>query len=532
MPERTDLPKSAGVERLLELAEALREAPDWGEEERPVEIVQTHISVVLLGRRHVLKLKKPVDFGFLDYTTLEKRLAACEAEVRLNRRLCPDVYLGVLPVGPGAGGPILGPPGTLPVEYGVWMRRLPSDLMLDALLERGEVTEAMVDRIAERLCVFHRGARRGPDVDACGTLEVVRRNWEENFAQTAPFVSRTIGAGELGLVRRYTGAWLEANRARLEERVRGGRVRDGHGDVRCESVCVENGISIFDCIEFNERFRFGDVAGEVAFLAMDLAVRGRPDLGYYFAERYEGRSGDEGLFGVLPFYQCYRAFVRGKVLSFEWAEREVAEAEREAAAARARDYFDQARRYASPLAAPAVVAVSGLSGTGKTSVARAVGHELGLRVVSADAVRRSLFGELEGAAYGAGPYTAEANRRTYRELIERGRRAASGTGGVVLDATFRREADRAEARAMAAAVGAEWALVECRLPAGAVRERLSRRSALGDGQSAATWETYLRQRGEYEPAGPAAEGRHLLLDTDRDVRNCGAAATDWLRGGP
>jgi aminoglycoside phosphotransferase family enzyme/predicted kinase len=516
------------VARLVALAEALRDGPDWASSERPIDLVQTHISVVLVGREHVLKLKKPVDFGFLDYTTLEKRRDACEAELRLNRRLCHDVYLDVRPIWLDGGTPRMGERGEA-VDYGVWMRRLPSDRMLDALVERGEATEAIVDRIAARLASFHRDARRGPEVDACGRVEVVSANCEENFVQSAPFAGETIDAEALRAIERYTRAWLASNRRLLDARIAEGRIRDGHGDVRCESVCVEEEISIFDCIEFNERFRFGDVASEVAFLAMDLAVRGRPDLGYYFAERYADHARDAALFSVLAFYQCYRAFVRGKVLSFEAAEREVDAAERERAAVRARDYFDFARRYAAPLAARTIVAVTGLSGTGKTSVARAIGHELGLRVVSADAVRRALFGDISGAEYDAGPYTPEANAKTYREMIDAGGRLAAETGGVVLDATFRRREDLDAARAMASEIGADWRIVECRLRPDAVRERLERRATSGEGISAATWATYLRQRDESDPAVGAADPKHLVLDTSASVERCGATASDWLR---
>jgi aminoglycoside phosphotransferase family enzyme/predicted kinase len=528
---RSSLPLDGETSQLdtwLATIDALRVAPEWAPSELPIEVIQTHISVVLLGNQHVLKLKKPVDFGFLDYTTLEKRLAACHAEVTLNSRLCPDVYIGVLPVGVVDGCPHIGTAGP-PLDYGVWMRRLPDSLMLDRLVARGEVTEAMIDRIAERLCAFHHGARRGPDVDVGGSVEVIARNWDENFSQTLPFVTRTLSAEDASAIRRYVDAWLGAHETVLAERVRAGRVCDGHGDVRCESVCVENGISIFDCIEFNERFRFGDLAGEVAFLAMDLAVRGRPDLGYAFCERYEARSGDRGLFALLPFYRCYRAFVRGKVLSFQAAEPEVGAAERDEAAARAGGYFALAGRYASPLRRPTVVVVSGLSGTGKTSIARTIAQELGLRVVSADAVRKSLFEDTREVGYGEGPYSAAANRATYEKVLEEARRTVDEEGGVVLDATFRRVADRAATRAMAADAGARWRLVECRIPEEAVRARLERRAALGGGLSDATWETYLRQRGEFESVAALGEGPCLALDTSRDMASCGADACDWLR---
>src|SRR5262249_46044279 len=210
-------------------------------------------------------------------------------------------------------------------------------------------------------------------------------------------------------------------------------------------------ICIYDCIEFNERLRCGDVASEAAFLAMDLDARGRPDLGYFFAEAYQHRAGDEDFFTLLPFYRCYRAYVRGKVLSFRLNESEFTEADKASAAGRAKSYFHLARRYASPLEHPTVIAVAGLSGTGKTSVARAIAAELGLRVVSTDAVRKSIFGPTNRVyQYGEGPYTAEGNRQTYKKLIDSGRCLLDQDGGVILDATFRNATYRKHASDLAA----------------------------------------------------------------------------------
>ena len=512
----------------LEIVRRLRGGAGWRAEELPVEMIQTHISVVLLGRRHVLKLKKPVDFGFLDYTTLEKRRRACEAEVRLNRRLCPDTYLGVAHVTEEDGRARLSGQGAI-VDYGVWMKRLPADRMLDRMLAEGRVTEAVIDSVAVRLREFHPKARRGTDVDVYGSPRVVRLNWEENFAQTAAYVGRTIERDAFESLRRWVDDWLERNEALLAARVAGGHVCEGHGDVRAESVCVTDPVCIYDCIEFNERFRCCDAASEVAFLSMDLDARGRPDLGYYFAECYERRSGDPQLFRLLPFYRCYRAYVRGKVLSFRLDEPEFDEAAREEARTRARLFFDLALRYSRRLGCPTVIAVAGLSGTGKTGVARAVAGELGLRVVSADAVRKSLFTDTAQAGYGVGPYGREANLLTYRKMLEAGRAPLEEDGGVVFDATFRRASDRELARRIAADSGACWRLVECRLDEESVRSRLEARAARKDGASDATWATYLRQREEFEPVEDGPPGTHLLLDTGGSIGSTGKTATDWLR---
>ena len=525
--------KLIGTARLTELkqwlrmAESLRNCPDWGEEDLPIEIIRTHISMILLGKRRVLKLKKPIDLGFLDYTTLQKRLESCKAEVELNSRLCPGYYLGVQAISRIDGELRFSDHGPV-VEYGVIMKRLPTDQMLDRLVARGEVAEVTIQRIADRLVEFHRTARRGPEIDVFGSPEVIARNWQENFDQTAPYIDRSIAAETHRSIRDWVTRWLEEHQEFLRTRVNERRICDGHGDIRAESICVTNGLCIFDCIEFNERFRCSDLANEVAFLAMDLDARGRPDLGYHFVEQYGLRSKDEGLFKLLQFYRCYRAYVRGKVQSFRLDDVDLTALEREVAAVRARRYFDLALRYSSPLHKPYVIVVSGLAGSGKTSLARAIGGELCLRVVSSDTVRKTLFGITEGFGYGVGPYSSDANRLTYKTMIELGRDLVVQNRGVVLDATFKRKEDRAIAREMALRGGAEWRVIDCYLPPQLVHERLEQRAKLNDGLSDATWETYLRQRRDFELFDDA-DGPRCEVDTSANLGVVARRVTDWLR---
>ncbi len=500
----------------------------WPGENLPVEMIQTHISVILLGKNRVLKLKKPVDFGFLDYTTIEKRRLACQREVELNSRLCPEIYLGTRAIVEDERGFHFSASGEA-VDYGVLMKRLPEDRMLDRLAAEGDLTEAVISRIAVRLHEFHQTARRGRDVNAFGSPEAIRFNWDENFKQTQPFVDLTIPAAEFELILGWVQLWLDENERLLRERVKQGHICDGHGDLRSESVCVTNGICIFDCVEFNDRFRCSDVANEAAFLAMDLDACGRPDLGYYFFERYCEIAGDTDLFKLYSFYRCYRAFVRGKVLSFQLGEAELSEDEHRSAKRKAGRYFDIAARSARRLQTPTLILVSGLSGTGKTTVARAIAGELGIRVVSSDAVRKSLFGDKgQPDAYGEGIYSEESRRRTYQLMIERGTAILNEEGNVILDATFRRAVDRETVRKKAKSLGSGWRLIECRLDPDLVRRRMERRAHLKDGLSDATWETYRRQLSDFDSIKPDGM-EHLVLDTGEGLSETGRRAADWLR---
>ncbi|MBS1811196.1 MAG: AAA family ATPase [Acidobacteria bacterium] len=523
--EKTDLAE------WLKMVEQLQHSPDWPADELPIEMKQTHISVLLLGSKHVVKLKKPVDFGFLDYTTPQKRRQACEDEVNLNRRLCLDTYIGYSGVIESNGKiGFSGQHGRV-VDYCVWMNRLPEDRMLDRMVAENTVTEAILDRIAAQLSAFHQNARRGPQINQWGSLAEICHNWEENFIQTEAFINRTISASDFNAIQDWVNDWLTHKTDLFARRIHDKRIVDGHGDVRCESICVmDDAIRIYDCIEFNERFRCDDVASEIAFLAMDLDARARPDLGYYFTEAYQQRANDNDLFTLLPFYRCYRAYVRGKVLSFRLNEPEFSDAEKETAAQQARNYFELARRYATPLQKPTVIAVCGLSGTGKTSVARAIASELGLRVISADAVRQSLFGDAKKpSGYGEGAYTTEASRRTYQKMLTTGQEFLAANRGVILDATFQRAADRNSARQMAMNAGADWRIIECTLAPEFVQQRLEQRAARGDGLSDANWEIYLRQRETFEDIRPEIEKTAFTLNTNDQLAQVAHRATDWLR---
>ena len=499
----------------------------WSEDETPVEMIQTHISVILLGSRHVLKLKKPVDFGFLDYSTLEKRRLACEREVLLNSRLCPKMYIGTRAIAEGDDGIRLSGKGNV-VEFGLLMKRLPEGQMLDRMVTGNSINESIILRIADKIFDFHQTARRGRDVDSFGNVEAIRFNWEENFEQTAPYIDRTISASDFNSVREWVENWIIENEGLLRERVKQGRICDGHGDLRCESICVTNGICIFDCIEFNDRFRCADVANEAAFLAMDLAAYGRPDLGYLFYERYCEISGDEQLYKLFSFYRCYRAFVRGKVLSFQLDEPEVGDGQHISAKKRAEEYFKIAVNSTKQLRTPTFIMVAGLSGTGKTSVARAIAGELGLRVVSSDAVRKSIFPEhKESAGYSKGIYSEDSRRRVYKEMIENGTAILRKDGSVILDATFQNAADREMVKQTAESLGAQTRFIECRLKPEMVRRRLKMRAEKKDGLSDATWETYQRQISDYQTFENSSLA-HLVLDTAKNLSENSRIAAEWL----
>jgi aminoglycoside phosphotransferase family enzyme len=315
--------------------------PDGPDE---IHLGETHISLLFFTGKHVYKLKKPMDFGFLNFTTLEKRKYFCEQEVKLNLRLSPEIYLGVVEVTDDGGKISLNGKGKV-IEYVVWMRQIPEDLLMDKLLRKGEVTPEMIQRVSEKLVRFYSTADTNEIIKGFAKPGRVKQDTDENFEQTEKYIDRVIPKEVYGWIEERTNGFLKNQEKLFERRIAEDRIRDCHGDLRLEHIFWGDEISIFDCIEFNERFRYTDVAADIAFLAMDIDYQGRGDLNPYLINTYIDRSGDRDLLGILDFYKCYRAYVRGKVESFRLDDPNIPEEEKKEALKRAQKYFNLAHRY-------------------------------------------------------------------------------------------------------------------------------------------------------------------------------------------
>lgn len=316
-----------------------------------IRLLQTHISYVLLAGEFVYKFKKPVNFGFLDFTTLAKRQYFCEQELLLNRRLCPDIYLGpvairrqekerlVMTYNKSCDDEV--------VEYGIRMKRLPEERMMANVIKTGGLDAEMIEAISEVLVPFYERAGGGSEISTFGSAAAVSVNVLENYEQTLPFVDGTTISGErFRRIEKYGKEFL-AREELFARRVEEGRIKDCHGDLYSANICLADKVYIYDCIEFNQRFRYCDVASDVAFLAMDLDFNNRQDLSRLFIDRFSLKSGDRGLTTMLNFYKCYRACVRGKIGLFTAHAPEVDPATKQQALAQAKKYFHLAERYAT-----------------------------------------------------------------------------------------------------------------------------------------------------------------------------------------
>ena len=312
-----------------------------------VDVVQTHISVVFVADSFVYKIKKPVNFGFLDFSTLEKRKHYCHQEVELNRRLARDLYLDVLPVTRINGKYTLTGQDGDPVEYAVKMKRIPDDRLMKSLFKAGKITPEHLKEIANVLSKFHMSTRTSPEIDQFAEPEKFKINTDENFEQVENHCGLTISKKQFHHIKEYTNIFYKTHRDLFFQRIADGRIRDCHGDLHMEHVCLLEGLPIIDCIEFNERFRFSDAIADVAFLLMDLEYHGGVKEAEILWKRYKDLSKEDDVDHLLKFYKVYRAFVRGKVNGFQVDDPAIGDGEKTEAVRRAQSYFKLAHAYIS-----------------------------------------------------------------------------------------------------------------------------------------------------------------------------------------
>lgn len=494
-----------------------------------VSIRGTHGSWVFLTDDHVWKVKRPVRYGFLDYSDLEKRRHFCEEEVRLGRRLAPDVYQAVVPVYHGREGLSLVGPGPV-VEYAVRMRRLPDAESAAALLRDGRLTPQHLERLTERLAAFYAEAPACPDLGSLGVLSVLLA---ENHTQTLSFVDRFVDASALERLYHWQQGALAAAQPLLCQRLSDAKIRDGHGDLRLEHVYFPGGSPerpiVIDPIEFNRGLRGADIALDAAFLAMELDANDQPSLAAFYLSRFARDTADYELYPLLDLYLSYRAWVRAKVACVVAADPATAVEKARRKAAEAERLFALAESYTRPSAASRhVIAVGGLIGTGKSTVADALTLELRLPVVSSDATRKSLGGLTPTAQGGDWLYTDERTRSTYEELFRRAECVLTSGRGVVLDASFSTEQTRAAARDLARRRNRPFLFVEVTCDETTVLERLRARQgqrSVSDAREALL--PLFRQR--YRPPDELSPSERMILDGRADADRTARAIRDRVR---
>jgi uncharacterized protein len=493
--------------------------------ERParVEVRETHISRVFIAGDIVYKTKKPVHFAFIDASAPGRRFELCRDELILNARLARGIFLAVVPILHSPNGYTLGDPCEHPVagavEYAVKMRRLEDDAMLERRVVSGRLEPSAIRAIAKRLAEFHASAARDKSWQY-GAASAVWRLVVGNLGECESFIGATVERGTLDELDAFCRGAITAHWELINARARGGRVCDGHGDLRAEHVCLAGGrIDIIDCLEFNESLRYGDVALDIAFLAMDLDRLGAGPLSREFVRAYIDVSRDDDLASLLPLYKCHRAIVRAKVASIAAAARGTSGDDIEKARAKARKFFALALEYARS-AARALVVICGRSGTGKSTLARIVRERTGFVAINSDVVRKRLAGLSPEAhaheAYGHGIYSESTTRATYDTMLTEAERELNQSRGVILDATYKDRTERRNVLELARRLAIPLLFVECRADEAEVLRRLRARASQPGRVSDADAAIYHAQGAEFMPLSEIPARNRIAIDSTRD----------------
>ncbi|MEM9484905.1 MAG: AAA family ATPase, partial [Cyanobacteria bacterium P01_F01_bin.116] len=407
-----------------------------------IEQIQTHTAYVLLTGDYAYKLKKPVNFGFLDYSSLAARKFYSEEELRLNRRTAKELYLAVVPIYRIRDGTLsLSGPGEI-VEYALKMRQFPSDSLFSDLLKKGELTFELMGKLAHQVAKFHAGSVVNNKISSFGTVEKIRQAFDENYRQSRPYIGRGQTERHLTQTQAYTDQAFTQWQERFQTRVRHQKIRECHGDLHLHNIVYwQNRVFLFDCIEFNEAFRFVDTMYDIAFTVMDCDAHQRRDLGNAFLNAYLEETGDWDGVGVLPLYLSRQAYVRAKVASFLLDDPAIPSDQKPLLQAKAQAYYTLAWHYTQPRQGQ-IVLMSGLSGSGKSTVARQLARQTGAIHIRSDAVRKHLAGIPLHQKGDSALYTSVMTQKTYDRLGQLGIELAKLGNTVILDAKYDRHIAR------------------------------------------------------------------------------------------
>ncbi|RMJ02516.1 Phosphotransferase enzyme family protein [Marinobacter litoralis] len=491
------------------------------------QVIETHISQVLLTGDYAYKIKKPMDFGFLNFSTLERRKHFCEEELRLNRRLAPELYLDVLPITGSPEQPILGGEGE-PFEYAIRMRQFDQSQQFDRLQASGDLTPDLLGSTARQVALFHDSLTPIADDKPLGTAEAVYAAMQENFDQIRPLLSDTALLTQLDALEEWTKTTFERNRELVVARRAKGMVRECHGDLHLANIAVFDGqVTVFDCIEFNEPFRWIDVINDLAFLLMDLESRQEHELANLVLNTYLEYRGDfEGL-ELLPLYKAYRAMVRAKIALFSMGNPSLTDSDIESLWQVYRDYTQLAEDYGA-IPNHYLLATTGLSASGKTCVSAAMSAELGLVRLRSDVERKRLHGlaPLDDSKSGLGTdlYSPEATEKTYKHLATLADQLLSSGLSVIVDAASLKESERALFAQVAENQGVPFALLHTEAPEELRRDWVRKRK--GDA-SEATEEMLDAQQTWFEPLTAEEKTHTIHLHTDQE--HVAEAVADRIR---
>ncbi len=502
-----------------ELVESLQRPGVLAETAERIELLQTHMSWILLTDRHAYKIKKPVDLGFADFTTLEKRRYFCDEELRVNRRLAPQLYLAVLPITGTRQAPVVGGDGE-PIEYAVYMKQFPQRELLPHVLERGELGPQHVETLARDVAGFHRRVEVDRDRGGFGEPESIWRPMQANFEHFAQALDGRASRCVVREVRQWSENEFAAKQGDFTSRKRDGFIRECHGDMHLGNMFREgNSITLFDGIEFNETFRWIDVVNEAAFLVMDLKFRGRADLAHRFLNAYLQQTGDYRGLVVFPFYQVYRAMVRAKVKDIRSRQTQLASRTRNALRVQVRNYLGLARQ-CTGATHPRLLITHGVAGTGKTRGTDPLVDQWGAIRIRSDIERKRQFGyeslDRTTSPIDGGIYAPEVTDQTYQRLADLVATVIQAGFSAIADGTFLQRRHRDLLRRTARKLGVPFRILDFRARPETIRRRIVDRQRRNSDASEADLRVLTRQLQTQQPLASDEQGDVISIDTESD----------------
>lgn len=466
-----------------------------------IELVETHISWVILTGPYAYKIKKPVNMGFLDFSSLSKRHFYCQEELRLNSRGAPDTYLAVVPITGTPSNPKMEGSGE-PFEYAVKMNQFDQSDMLDRQLQVGRLSGGKIDRLGDQIAALHRSIPQAGESDEHGTLESIRRWALENFEQLDQLIKNEERRARIADFEQWTKEQLEHLSKPMRERKLDGHIKECHGDLHLGNITeIEDKIVLFDGIEFNPEIRWIDALNEMAFLFTDLEHREHPDMAWRILNRYLESTGDYRGLHLFRFYRLYRIMVRAKVDSLRFGQLQKGSAERKQLETDIDRYLAQADSTLEPKRSYLIL-MRGLSGSGKTYISQNLLEAMGAIRIRSDVERKRLYHlaahDSSDSSVGAGLYTSEANRKTFNELESLAREVLKAGYPVIVDATFLDPSRIAPFAALAQEFGSDFQVLDVRVPEAVLRERLAIRALDQDEASEADEQVLNWQLPGYE----------------------------------
>lgn len=514
------------------LIEFLQKPGSYPKQPQAIEIIQTHASILAIASPLVYKFKKQFDFGFMDFRDLGARRENCLRELALNRRLCPAIYLEVLPLYEEEGELTFSPGGTI-VDYVLKMKQLDDGYFLHQLLQKKQLNTQLLEQVLQHLKNFYEQQAPDPAITAYGTMAHLRQNTDENFKSLAEMTKELISPEALDTIEREVNRFYLLQAALLQKRVKEGRIRDCHGDLHLDHIHMQEGrLCIFDCIEFSDRFRYTDVAADIAFLAMDLDFAGRPDLGAFVSNRMAELLQDTDMLKLMDYYKSYRACVRAKVEGIRALQKEVSEAEKTTCSNKARKYMQLALQYSLFGSAPFVLIICGRIGSGKSTLAGQLAALLNARYLSSDRLRKKSAGiplyQRSSASRRATLYSQQRTEEVYRQLIDQTLEQLQSRHSMIIDATFGKKQHRQAFMQALEKTEAHYCFVECRASDQTVKDRLQKRENQPT-VSDARMEDFHSLYKWFEPLLEIPTGHYIAVNTEKSLRESIKALLNALR---